>query len=132
MTIEPDLLRHVAAAYEDTGVVGMTGVVEEPDPRRFGSKQAGIRGLLFRGAEGTFTRFGYPRYLLDLATPRDIEVMQGCFMSARADVAREVGFDESLPLTASPRTRTSRCGSRATAASASCPRRSSSIARRAS
>jgi GT2 family glycosyltransferase len=97
VTIDASLLQHVEAAYEDGGVVGVTGVVQEPDPRRFGAKQAGIRGLLFRGEEGTFTRFGYPRYLLDLGTPRDVEVMQGCFMSARTDAARAVGFDESLP-----------------------------------
>jgi GT2 family glycosyltransferase len=97
VTIDASLLRHVAATYKDGGVVGVTGVVEEPDPRRFGAKQAGIRGLLLRGEEGTFTRFGYPRYLLDLANPRDVEVMQGCFMSARTDAARTVGFDEALP-----------------------------------
>jgi GT2 family glycosyltransferase len=48
------------------------------------------------GREGTFTRYGYPRYLRDLDSPRDVEFMQGCFMSARREAAAAVRFDEHM------------------------------------
>jgi GT2 family glycosyltransferase len=93
----PDLFDRLARAYEDPGVVGATGVVDEPQGRRFGNSRSRARAALFGGAEGTMTSFGYPRRLQDLETPRDVEFMQGCLMSARADVARDVRFDERLP-----------------------------------
>lgn len=98
VSVEPDLMSRLSDAYADAGVVGATGKVVEPDPRRFGAKTAGIRRwLLGGGPQGTFTRIGYPRYVLDVDRSMDIEVMQGCFMSARLEAARRVGFDEDLP-----------------------------------
>jgi hypothetical protein len=48
------------------------------------------------GREGTFTRYGYPRYVRDPGVERDVEFMPGCFMSARREAAATVRFDEHL------------------------------------
>jgi GT2 family glycosyltransferase len=94
--VEPGLFAGLAEAYADPGVVGVTGRVVEPGPSRRGSPDSAGRRLLFRGEEGTFTRAGYPRRLARLDAPADVEYMQGCFMSARRELAQEVGFDEAL------------------------------------
>ncbi len=94
----PDLFARLAAAYDDEAVVGATGRVDEPQGRRFGNSRSRVRAVLMPGGrEGTMTRFGYPRRLQDFDTPRDVEFMQGCLMTARTSVAREVRFDEKLP-----------------------------------
>lgn len=94
----PGFFERLARAYGDPDVVGATGRVIEPQGRRFGNSRSAVRRLLFRGGgEGTMTRFGYPRRLQDLTRSRDVEFMQGCLMSARTDVARELRFDERLP-----------------------------------
>lgn len=95
--VDADLLARLAAAYADPGVVGATGCVIEGDPRRFGNKRSRVRRLLFRGPDGTFTSFGYPVRLQDVDSERDVELMQGCLMSARRVSAEAVGFDELLP-----------------------------------
>jgi len=88
---------HLDEAYQDASVIGATGRVIEPASRRFGHKHDPLRRILLAGGpEGSFTRFGYPRYLIDTATARDVEVMQGCFMTARREAVERVGFDESL------------------------------------
>jgi GT2 family glycosyltransferase len=85
-------------AYRDSGVVGATVEVEEPAAHRFGGRDSRLRRWLFGGAAaGTFTRYGYPRYLPPGAPEQDVEVMAGCLMSARVKQALEVGFDETLP-----------------------------------
>ena len=95
--VAPDVFAQLAVAYADPSVVGATGRVLEPDERRFGRKESRVRRLLPGGGEeGTFTRYGYPRRLLDLDRPRDLEFMQGCFMTARSEPARRLGFDEHL------------------------------------
>jgi len=94
---EPDVILGLQRAYDDPTVVGVTGTVLEPQSHRLGHQTSRLRRLLFRsGDEGTFTSYGYPRRLTDLDTPRDVEFMPGCFMSARTPSAREVGFDEHL------------------------------------
>ena len=96
--LAPDALRRVVEAYDDASVVGVTGRVVEPASNRVGGKSAAVRRLLpGGGGEGRFTRYGYPNRLVDELADRDVEFMAGCFMSARADVARAVGFDEQLP-----------------------------------
>ena len=92
-----DTFARLAEVYDDPEVVGATGRVLEPQGRRFGNSRSGVRRLLFGGAEGTMTPFGYPRRLQDLTRSRDVEFMQGCLMSARVPVARELRFDERLP-----------------------------------
>ena len=78
-------------------IVGATGRVIEPQPKRLGAPASRSRRLLLGGGgEGTFTRYGYPRYLRDVEHSRDVEFMQGCFMSARRGAAVEVRFDEHL------------------------------------
>jgi GT2 family glycosyltransferase len=97
VTIQPDVFARLEEVYEDSTVVGATGRVIEPDAGRLGGPTSPVRRLVTRGGrEGTFTRFGYPRYLRDFDSPRDVEFMQGCFMSARRDLAAEVRFDEHL------------------------------------
>lgn len=93
-----DMLQELLAAYEDPTVIGAAGRILEPKSHRIGGKQAVFRRWLPGGVrhQGTFTRFGYPRYLLDVDRARDVEFMQGCFMSARSEHARAVGFDEHL------------------------------------
>jgi GT2 family glycosyltransferase len=93
----PGLFAALARGYEDPGVIGATGVVVEESARRLVGKQSRLRRLLGRGSEGTMTRFGYPRRLLDQGVERDVEFMPGCLMSARRDAAARVGFDEELP-----------------------------------
>jgi GT2 family glycosyltransferase len=95
--LQPQLFRQLRDVYADPTVIGATGRVIEPDPRRLVSPTSSFRRLLGgRGRDGTFTRFGYPRYILDAETERDVEHMFGCFMSARREVAAAVRFDESL------------------------------------
>jgi GT2 family glycosyltransferase len=97
VALDSALFAHLAEAYRDPSVVGATGRVIEPASRRFGHKHAPIRRLLLgSGPQGSFTRFGYPRYVLDVDREHDVEVMQGCFMSARRETALAVGFDEGL------------------------------------
>jgi glycosyltransferase involved in cell wall biosynthesis len=96
--LAPDALGHVARAYRDATVVGVTGKVVEPASNRVGGKtSAARRALPGGGAQGSFTRYGYPRRLLDEDADRDVEFMAGCFMSARLGLARSVRFDEGLP-----------------------------------
>ena len=93
----PEMLGGLARAFTDPTVVGVTGTVLEPRSHRVGHQTSTLRRLVFRtAAEGTFTSYGYPRRLTDLETPRDVEFMQGCFMSARREHARQVRFDENL------------------------------------
>jgi GT2 family glycosyltransferase len=94
---EPGVLGELERAYRDPEVVGATGRAIEPDLRRVGNTRSRLRALLPGGGrEGGFTRYGYPRRLQDDSRERDVEYMLGCFMSARRDVAAEVGFDERL------------------------------------
>jgi GT2 family glycosyltransferase len=96
--LEPGALGRLVAAYGDPAVVGVTGKVVEPASNRRGGKTSRLRHLLpGGGTDGTFTRFGYPRRLVDEDVERDVEFMAGCFMSARTSLARKVGFDERLP-----------------------------------
>ncbi len=95
---EPNVFAVLSEAYRDPSVVGATGKLIEPPPRRIGNTpQSLIRRLLFGGgAEGSFTRFGYPRYVRSFNLSMDVEVMPGAFMSARRDDAAAVRFDERL------------------------------------
>ena len=84
-------------AYGDQSVVGATGRILEAGERRFGNTRSAARRLLFRrGAEGSMTAFGYPRRIQDVDRERDVEFMQGCFMTARTEVAARLRFDEAL------------------------------------
>ena len=94
--LEPHVFSVLAEVYADPSVVGATGPVEEPSSNRVGGQRSRARRLL-GGTEGTFMRCGYPRRIVDNATPRDVEFMPGCFMSARMADARAVRFDETLP-----------------------------------
>jgi GT2 family glycosyltransferase len=97
VAVDPLLFAVLAEAFGDPGLVGATGHVAEERSHQFMSHHSTARRwLLGNGAQGTFTRFGYPRYVLDLAQEHDVEVMPGCLMSVRTDVAREVLFDEAL------------------------------------
>ncbi len=94
---EPGVLGGLQRVFLDPSIVGATGKVLEPQSHRVGHQTSKLRRLLFRARdEGTFTSYGYPRRLTDLETPRDVEFMPGCFMSARTAAARQVGFDEHL------------------------------------
>jgi GT2 family glycosyltransferase len=95
--VEPNMFAVLGGTYGDPTIVGATGHIVEPASRRIGNKQSLVRRLLFSGgAEGSFTRFGYPRYLQNLDQPKDVELMPGAFMSARRDDAAAVRFDERL------------------------------------
>jgi GT2 family glycosyltransferase len=96
--LESGALAVLAQLYDDAGVVGATGRVEEPASHRIGGQRSAVRRLLRGGRrEGTFMRCGYPRRIVDGNTAMDVEQMPGCFMSARLDAARATGFDERLP-----------------------------------
>jgi GT2 family glycosyltransferase len=97
VVIPTTTLAKLADAYKDAGVVGVTGRIIEPEDERIGGPRSAFRRWLpGGGAEGQFTRYGYPRYLQTLDQPRDVEYMLGCFMSARREAAAEVGFDERM------------------------------------
>ena len=97
VSIEPDLFARLEEAYNDPDVVGVTGLLIEPDSRRLGGPASPFRRLLPGGGrEGTFTRYGYPRYVRTFDRPHDVEFMPGCFMSARRDLAAQVRFDEHM------------------------------------
>jgi glycosyltransferase involved in cell wall biosynthesis len=97
VSIEPDLFGRLAEVYADESVVGATGRVIEPQTHSKLGPDSGLRRLLPGGGEdGRFTRYGYPRYIRDRDHDRDVEFMQGCFMSARVEAARAVRFDEHL------------------------------------
>lgn len=97
VSVPARLFAQLREAYDDGSVVGATGKVVEPeDDRRLGPLSPLRRFLLGRGREGTFTRYGYPRYLGDVDQPRDVEFMKGCFMSARREAAMTVRFDELM------------------------------------
>jgi GT2 family glycosyltransferase len=95
VSVTPDIFARLERVYEDAKVIGATGRVIEPDPHRRLGPRSPLRRLL-QGRDGTFTPFGYPRYLQDQATAVDVEFMPGCFMSARRDAAAAVRFDERL------------------------------------
>ena len=95
VNIEADLFGRLADVYRDPSIVGATGRIVEPESPRILSPRSRVRRLL-GGEDGTFTRYGYPLYLRDFEHDRDIEFMQGCFMSARIDAARAVRFDEHM------------------------------------
>jgi glycosyltransferase involved in cell wall biosynthesis len=87
----------LSEVYRDPELVGATGNVMEPPSYRLGDQRSPFRRWLFGGGEeGSFTRFGYPRYVLDASQPRDVEFMPGGFSSARRHAAVEVRFDEAL------------------------------------
>ncbi len=86
----------LAEAYGEPDVVGATVRVAEPEGERVGGPRSPLRRVVLRGSEGAFTRFGYPRYVGSADRPREVEYMQGCFMTARRESALEIGFDEHL------------------------------------
>ena len=97
VTYDPDVFDVLRNAYAEPLIVGATTKVIEATDRQVGRKESRFRRLLpGGGTQGTFTRYGYPNYLVDVDSAHDVEFMPGCFMSARADVARKVGFDEHL------------------------------------
>jgi GT2 family glycosyltransferase len=97
VVLEPGLFGALDPAYRDADVVGATGRIVEPRPRRFGAPSSRFRRLLFPGGEqGSMTRFGYPRRILDPGSERDVEWMQGCFMSGRIGAVRKVPHDERI------------------------------------
>ena len=93
----PDLFRKAASGFADSDVIGLTGRVTEADYRRYGNRYSRVRRLLFaKRKQGSFTRFGYPRYLVDPRSDEDVEYMPGGFLCARRTAALEVRFDERL------------------------------------
>jgi glycosyltransferase involved in cell wall biosynthesis len=94
--VDQRLFAGLAEIYRDPSIVGATGQIIEPDLARAGAAGSFVRRLVLGSKEGTFTRAGYPRYLSRLDRAADLEFMQGCFMSARRDLAAHVRFDENL------------------------------------
>lgn len=95
--LDGDAIGTMTGAFADPTVLGASGRVDEPDPRPLSLKRSRARCLIpGAGAEGTMTGYGYPNRLRDLDTPRDLEFLSGCFMAVRADLARELRFDEGL------------------------------------
>lgn len=95
--VPPCALGEILAAYDAPEVIGATARIIEPYGNAIGGKVSPLRRLFNAGGpDGTFTLSGYPRRLQDESVRRDIEFMQGAFMSARLPVARSLGFDEVL------------------------------------
>ena len=100
VSLPRDLFAKLASAYADDAVVGATGWVIEPvAKKRLGGPRSLVRRLVVPGSRrerGRFTRYGYPRYVVVVDGPCDVEFMPGCFMSARREAAAAVRFDEHL------------------------------------
>jgi glucosyl-dolichyl phosphate glucuronosyltransferase len=95
--LPPDAFGVLGRAYRDPDVVGATGRIIEPEPHRFGNTRSIWRRILLgSGAHGRMTSFGYPRRLQPLDEEADVEFMPGCCMTARAEVAKRLSFDEHL------------------------------------
>ena len=95
--LEADIFTHLDRAYQDPNVLGATGRVIEPDAGRVVGKESPSKRFLFGGGvEGGFTRFGYPRRIIDPTHEQDVEFMQGCFMTVRTETGSEVGFDDTM------------------------------------
>jgi GT2 family glycosyltransferase len=94
--VDPGLFAALADAYAHPAVVGATGRVVDRGLRRFGNMRSRWRPLIFGRREGSFTRFGYPRWIQDESRERDVEHMLGGLMTARREAALRVGFDERL------------------------------------
>jgi GT2 family glycosyltransferase len=96
VTVQPNTFAILADAYRDRSVAGVTGRVLGDRARRV-DRGHGLRSILPGGGrEGSFTRYGYPRYIRHQDRAHDVEFLPGCFMSARTSLALEVGFDEAL------------------------------------
>jgi GT2 family glycosyltransferase len=97
VTIPADAFAVLDRAYAENDVVGATVRIVEPDDTRIGAPSSPLRRFLLGGGpDGLFTSFGYPRYLTADSPARDVELMLGCFLTARTEDARAVRFDESL------------------------------------
>lgn len=97
LDLTPDLFSRIRRAFAWRDIVGLSGRITWKEDRRFGRSRSRVRRLLFgRQQEGRFTRFGYPRYLVDQDRETDVEYMHGNFMCARLLQARVVRFDEAL------------------------------------
>ena len=96
--VEPSTFAHLNEAVASPGVVAATGRVLEPRKRRFGGTMhaPGRRFVLGRRGEGSVTTFGYPRRIVDVHSPADVEYLHGCLMAVRGDVGARVRFDERL------------------------------------
>jgi glycosyltransferase involved in cell wall biosynthesis len=94
--VDRGLFAGLAETYGDPTIVGATGRIIEPDVKRAGGADSAWRRLVLRAPEGKFTRAGYPCRLTKLDEEADLEFMQGCFMSARRELAAQVRFDETL------------------------------------
>ena len=95
--LEPDAFGPLLSALGEPGVVGATGKVLEPSPRRLGLTHSRLRRLLPGASrQGTMTPSGYPNRLWDLDLAGDVEVMHGCWMASTTELARELRFDEKL------------------------------------
>jgi glycosyltransferase involved in cell wall biosynthesis len=95
------IFAQVERAFDDPSIVGVTGRVVEPRAtrRRFVAHHSRFRRWIPGGGrQGTFTRFGYPRYIYELDDTWDVQFMPGCFMCARRAAAEAVLFDEQLEL----------------------------------
>ena len=95
VTVPRETFRVLEEAYRDETVIGATGRVVGDRCRV--ARESLLRRLLPGGGrEGSFTRYGYPRYIHRVDRPLDVDFMHGCFMSARRYEATSVGFDEML------------------------------------
>ncbi len=97
VTFGPAVFGVLRDAFADPTVVGATGWMIEPEARRVGRRQSSLWRLLPGAREqGSLTRYGFPRRITAPERPLDVELMHGCFMSARTALARELRFDEDL------------------------------------
>ena len=94
--IDAEIFTHFASAYRDAELVGVTGRVHGDDRPRFGDVNSFVRRWLTSRKQGTFTRFGYPRYLVDRDHERDVERLPGGLASARREAVIATRFDELL------------------------------------
>jgi GT2 family glycosyltransferase len=95
--LDPGLFAALARGYREPDVVGVTGRVHDRELRRFGNMRSRWRRVLPGGGrEGSWTRFGYPRWVQDETRERDVEYMLGGLTTARREAAARVRFDERL------------------------------------
>ncbi len=96
VSVAPETFAVLAAVYVDPSVAGATARLIGDRSRVIKHNSPLRRYLPGGGRQGSFTRFGYPRYIFEVDRQHEVEHMPGCFMSARRELVLEIRFDEQL------------------------------------
>lgn len=96
--LDPDYFSHLASAFEDPGIAGVTGVIGNPvaTGRSFRVFSFLTYNSMTSNKKGYMRRSGYPCFLVHCTEPTRVEVMSGCNMSFDREVFLKHRSDERL------------------------------------